>query len=159
MFVTRDGRIALAPSDDAFFARLMDALDLSVLKTDPLYASQTARVVNRERINAIVSGKLAMRDTAHWVATLNAAGVPSGPVHSVAEVFADPQIQAQNMVLEVDHPGHGLVRLLGFPMKFAQAPNSVRLPAPDLGQHTDDVLMELGFTAEQRLSFRARKIV
>ena len=159
LFVTRDGRIALAPSDDAFFARLMDALDLSALKTDPLYATQTARVANRERINAIVSGKLALRDTAHWVATLNAAGVPSGPVHSVPEVFADPQIQAQNMVLEVDHPGHGLVRLLGFPMKFSQAPNSVRLPAPELGQHTDDVLTELGFTAEQRQSLRARKIV
>jgi crotonobetainyl-CoA:carnitine CoA-transferase CaiB-like acyl-CoA transferase len=87
LFPTRDGQIALAPADDAFFRRLADALGEPGLKTDPLYATQPARVANRARINAIVGGRLAGNTTAHWVETLNAAGVPCGPVNSVADVF------------------------------------------------------------------------
>src|ERR1700733_288327 len=124
LFPTRDGRIALAPADDAFFGRLADALGEPALKEDPLYATQSARVSNRERINAIVGGKLALHPTAHWVATLNEAGVPSGPVHAVADVFTDPQIAAQHMVMEMEQPGHGPVRVLGFPMKFSGTPCS-----------------------------------
>jgi crotonobetainyl-CoA:carnitine CoA-transferase CaiB-like acyl-CoA transferase len=154
LFPTRDGRIALAPPDDVFFGRLMDALGCPELKDDPLYRTQTARVANRERINAIVGGKLACQTTDYWVETLNAAGVPSGPVHEVADVFQDPQILAQKMVMDVEQPGHGVVRMLGFPMKFSGAPCSVRRPAPGLGQHSDDVLEELGFSKDERRTFR-----
>ena len=159
LFPTRDGRIALAPPDDVFFGRLMDVLDCPELKDDPLYHTQTARVANRERINAIVGGKLALNTTDHWVETLNAAGVPCGPVHSVADVFKDPQILAQNMVMDVEQPDHGLVRMLGFPMKFTGAPCAVRRPAPGLGQHSDEVLAELGFSEEQRWAFRDTGVI
>src|ERR1700734_635360 len=111
LFPTRDGEIALAPADDAFFGRLADALGEPGLKTDPLYATQAARVANRPRINAIVGGKLASGTTAYWVKALNAAGVPSGPVNGVAAVFEDPQVLAQEMVLDVEHPGFGMVRM------------------------------------------------
>ena len=159
LFPTRDGRIALAPPDDIFFGRLADVLGCPELKDDPLYRTQSARVANRERINAIVGGKLAANTTEYWVKTLNAAGVPSGPVHGVADVFEDPQILAQNMVMDVEHPGHGTVRMLGFPMKFADAACSVRRPAPDLGQHSDEVLAELGFDAPARARLRAAGVV
>jgi CoA:oxalate CoA-transferase len=159
MFPTRDSRIALAPPDDVFFGRLMDVLGCPELKIDPLYSTQTARVANRERIYAIVGGKFALNTTEHWVETLNAAGVPCGPVHAVADVFNDPQILAQNMVMDVEHPGYGLVRMLGFPMKFAGAPCTVRLPAPDLGQHSEQVLTELGFTEDQQRLFRERGVI
>lgn len=144
LFPTRDGHVALAPPDDAFFRRLMDALGMGELKDDPLYELVSARVVNRERINAIVGGKLAMQTTDHWVAVLNAAGVPCGPVYGVDEVFRDPQVMAQEMVMDVEHPGHGLVRMLGFPMKFGETPCRVRRPAPGLGEHTGEILGELG---------------
>lgn len=143
LFATRDGHVALAPADDVFFGRLMDALGVAELKEDALFHTQSARVANRTRINAIVGGKLALQTTAHWVSTLNAAGVPCGPVYGVDEVFADPQVQAQQMVLDVEHPGHGLVRMLGFPMKFAETPCRVRRPAPQLGEHTAEILAEL----------------
>jgi CoA:oxalate CoA-transferase len=159
LFPTRDGRIALAPPDDAFFGRLMDVLGCPELKDDPLYRTQTARVANRERINAIVGGKLAMNTTDYWVETLNAAGVPSGPVHAVADVFKDPQIVAQEMVIDVEQPGHGVVQMLGFPMKFAGAPCTVRRPAPALGQHSDEVLTELGFTEDQCRQFRSAGVI
>jgi hypothetical protein len=143
LFPTRDGQIAIAPADNAFFGRLADALGEPGLKTDPLYATGPARVANRARINAIVGGKLAAQTTAHWVETLNQAGVPCGPVHSVAEALSDPQMLAQDMVLDVEHPGHGSVRMLGFPIKLSATPGRVRRPAPDLGQHTAEVLAEL----------------
>lgn len=151
LFATRDGHVALAPADDAFFGRLMDALEMPELKDDTLFRSQSARVANRTRINAIVGGKLALRTTEHWVSVLNAAGVPCGPVNGVDEVFRDPQVLAQKMVLDVEHPGHGLVRMLGFPMKFAGTPCEVRRPAPGLGEHTDDVLAELGYGTLERV--------
>lgn len=138
VFPTRDGQIALAPPDDAFFGRLADALGRPELKTDPLYETVAARVANRARINAIVGGILADHPTAYWVETLNKAGVPCGPVNSVAEALSDPQILAQDMVLEV-----GGTRQLGFPMKFSATPCRVRRPAPGLGEHTQEVIAEL----------------
>ena len=136
VFPTRDGEIALAPADNAFFGRLMDALGAPELKTDPLYATSAARVANRARINAIVGGRLAAHPTAYWVEALNAAGVPAGPVNSVAEALADPQILAQEMVLNGG--------MLGFPMKFSETPCRIRRPAPALGEHTGAILAELG---------------
>lgn len=159
LFPTRDGQIALAPADDAFFRRLADALGQPGLKTDPLYETQAARVVNRPRINAIVGGALAGETTAHWVRVLNAAGVPCGPVNSVAEVFADPQIMQQEMMLEVDQPGFGIVRMLGFPMKFSASPCRVLRPAPGLGEHSDEILAELGYAAPEREAWRRDGVV
>jgi CoA:oxalate CoA-transferase len=143
VFPTRDGQIALAPADNAFFGRLADALGMPELKSDPLYVDNRARVANRAQINAIVGGRLATNTTAFWVETLNLAGVPCGPVNSVAEALADPQIMAQEMVLPVEHPGHGILRLLGFPMKFSATPCQIRRTAPGLGQHTEEILAEL----------------
>jgi CoA:oxalate CoA-transferase len=159
LFPTRDGQIAIAPADDAFFRRLADALGEPTLKTDPLYATQAARVANRARINAIVGGKLAANTTQYWVETLNRAGVPSGPVNGVAEVFADPQIVAQEMVLDVDHPGFGIVRMLGFPIKLSDTPCRVRRTAPSLGEHSDEILAELGYGAAERRALHQSGIV
>lgn len=155
LFATRDGEIAIAPPGDEFFRRLADALGEPDLKHDPLYATSAARVANRARINAIVGGKLAAQTTAHWVAVLNAAGVPCGPVHGVADVFRDPQIAAQEMVLDVPHPEHGIVQMLGFPMKLTDTPCRVRRPAPALGEHTEEVLAELGYRDESRAALHA----
>ena len=159
LFPTRDGQIALAPADNAFFGRLADALGEPGLKTDPLYATQSARVANRARINAIVGGKLAANTTDFWVETLNKAGVPCGPVNSVAEVFQDPQILQQQMVMDVDQPGYGMVRMLGFPIKFSESPCRVRRPAPRLGEHSDEILAELGFAAAEREAWRQSGVV
>jgi len=159
LFPTRDGQIAIAPADDAFFRRLADALENPGLKDDPMYATQAARVANRARINAIVGGKLATDTTENWVRILNAAGVPCGPVNSVAEVFQDPQILAQQMVMSVDHPGYGMVRMLGFPLKFSETPCQVRRTAPGLGEHSDEILMELGYADADRVAWRRDGVI
>lgn len=155
LFPTRDGHVALAPADNTFFQRLMDAIGEPQLKTDPMYATQPARVANRAQINAIVGGKLAMNTTSHWVDVLNKAGVPCGPVLGVADVFSDPQILAQQMVLDVAQPGIGPVRMLGFPMKLSETPCRLHRPAPGLGEHTDEILMSLGYGDAERSALRA----
>lgn len=149
LFRTADEEIAIAPSDDIFFGRLMDVLGLSGLKTDPSLATNPQRVQQRPRLNALIEEKLAAHGAAYWVALLNKAGVPCGPVHSVDAVFADPQVQSQNMAIDVPHPGHGSVRMVGFPIKFREAPLQVRRPAPDLGQHTAEVLNALPKTIKR----------
>ncbi len=143
LFRTADEPIAIAPNNDDFFGRLMDALGLPGLKLDPELATNPQRVRHRARLNAAVEARLATAGAAHWVALLNKAGVPCGPVHGVAAVFDDPQVQSQAMAIDVPHPGHGDVRMLGFPMRFRDAPLQVRRPAPDLGQHTDEVVAAL----------------
>jgi crotonobetainyl-CoA:carnitine CoA-transferase CaiB-like acyl-CoA transferase len=143
LFRTKDEEIAIAPPDDTFFARLADALDLPELKADPDFADNPRRVRNRARLTALIETKLMTHGAAHWVAHLNAAGVPCGPVYGLAGVFADPQVQSQEMAIDVPHPGRGVVRMLGFPMKFTNAPCRVRYPAPEVGQHTTELLEEL----------------
>lgn len=143
LFRTADEPIAIAPNNDDFFGRLMDALGLPELKTDPDFATNPQRMQHRARLNAAVEARLATAGAAHWVALLNQAGVPCGPVHRVDAVFDDPQVQSQHMAIDVPHPGHGDVRMLGFPMRFRDAPLRVRLPAPDLGQHTDEIVAAL----------------
>ena len=159
LFATKDGKLALAPPGNAFFGRLADALGEPGLKDDPMYSTQSARVANRAQINAIVGGKLARETTAHWVRVLNAAGVPCGPVHRVDEVFDDPQVRAQQMVLEIDHPGYGMVRMLGFPMKLSETPCRVRRPAPRLGEHSDELLGELGYSDGERQALRETAVI
>lgn len=144
LFETADQPIAVAPNDDVFFGRLMDALELSELKSDPDFASNHLRVENRDRLNAAVLAKLAGAGAEHWVELLNAAGVPCCRVNDVAGVFADPQVQSQEMRIEMTHPVHGTMETLGFPMKFREAPCQVNRHPPDLGEQTAELLKELG---------------
>jgi CoA:oxalate CoA-transferase len=146
LFTASDGEIAVAPSNDAVYQKLLQALALTHLREDPRFATNALRVQHRAAINAHVNLAVSRHDKAHWIATLNAAGVPCGTVMNLAEVYSDPQVLSQQMVLEVEHPGHGAVRMNGFPVKFSEAPCAVRLPAPDAGAHTAEVLREAGLS-------------
>lgn len=147
LFQAADQKIAIAPPDDTFFGRLMDALDLADAKVNPEFATNPLRIKNRQALNGLVELRLAAHPAAYWVAHLNRAGVPCGPVNTLAQVFADPQILQQQMTMDVAHPGRGNIRMVGFPMKFQNAPCRVRHPAPELGQHTAEVLALLGKAA------------
>lgn len=145
LFHAKDGDVAIAPSTEDIVRRLMRALDLEPMLDDPDFATVAQRIKNRARINAAINAKLSQNTVEHWIETLNRAGVPCGRVMSLSETFSDPQVLAQEMVLDVEHPGHGVVRMTGFPVKLSETPCKVRLPAPDLGQHTEEVLRGLGW--------------
>ncbi|MEK9906122.1 MAG: CoA transferase, partial [Rhodospirillales bacterium] len=127
LFETADSPIAVAPNDDVFFGRLMDALDLSNLKSDPNFASNHLRVANRDRLNAFVLSRLVTNKADYWVEKLNKAGVPCSHVYDIDGVFSDPQVQSQEMAMPLEHPKHGEIKVLGFPMKFQNAPCIIRL--------------------------------
>jgi len=149
MFRTQDGEVALAPSQEQSYQRLVGALALPGLRADPRFATNDLRVRNRAAMNAAIETRLTTETTAHWIAALNAAGVPCGRVMGLAEVFADPQVIDQQMMLRQQHPGHGEVKMLGFPIKFAETPCELRRPAPELGADTEAVLTGLGYGADE----------
>ncbi len=149
MFRTKDGEIAIAPSQEQSYQRLIDALDMPEWRDDPRFRTNDLRVANRRAMNAAIEARLISGTSDYWIEKLNAAGVPCDRVKNLPEVFADPQTIEQEMVISAAHPGHGEVKMLGFPIKFAQAPCQLRRPAPDLGADTDAVLRELGYSAAE----------
>jgi crotonobetainyl-CoA:carnitine CoA-transferase CaiB-like acyl-CoA transferase len=159
LFAASDGDIAIAPANDQIYHRLLDVLDLAELKTHPDFLTNALRVKHRARINALVGARIALGAQADWIERLNRAGIPCGRVMDFADVLDDPHTAAREMVLSVDHPGHGTVRMTGFPLKFAEAPSRLARPAPELGADTDAVLRALGVTDPELTSLRQRGII
>jgi crotonobetainyl-CoA:carnitine CoA-transferase CaiB-like acyl-CoA transferase len=107
----------------------------------------------------LIESIMATRTTAEWVAALDAHGVPVGPIQSVDEALADPQVLARGMVSQVEHPTAGTVKTVSCPIRLTRTPVSVRTPPPLLGQHTDEVLGELGFDVDAIASLHATGVV
>jgi glutaryl-CoA transferase len=146
-YATRAGALALAVGNDAQFARFAEAAAHPEWATDPRLATNSARVVNRGLVDRLVEEALAGDVAEAWITRLRAAGVPCGRVGTVAEALADPQALARAMVETIEHPAAGAFRALGVPFKLAGTPARVRRPPPTLGQHTEEVLRELGLEA------------
>lgn len=144
LFRTADREIAVAPANEAIVRRLFAALGLERLLADPRYATNAERVKRREELRAAIEAVLVREPAEAWIARLNAAGVPCAPVLGLPEAFADPQARALGMVVDVPHPGHGVVRMTGFPVRLSATPWALRRPAPELGEHTEEVLAEFG---------------
>lgn len=159
LFRASDGPVAIAPSNDQIYQRLMIALELTEAMETPEFATNDLRMKNRAKMDEVINAKISQRPRAEWVERLNAAGVPCGLVMSYPETFKDPQILAREMVMKVDHPGHGPVEMIGFPMKLREAQCELRLPAPELGADTSDVLSSLGYSPEDISELRTMKAV
>ena len=158
LFRAKDGDVAIAPAGEVFLQRFFEVLDMTHLYDDPDFADNDARVRNLTRMNAIVDEKIGQNSVDYWIDTLNAAGVPCGQVQDMDTLFRDPQLLSQDMVLSVDHPGHGPIRMTGFPVKMREPPCELRLPAPELGADTEAVLRELGYGAEKIAALRDKGV-
>jgi crotonobetainyl-CoA:carnitine CoA-transferase CaiB-like acyl-CoA transferase len=142
---TRDGHITVAGNNDRLWRRLCAAVGREDLADDPRFATNDDRMANRPALEAELEAALAERNTAEWVDVLLEAGVPAGPINDYRQVFEDPHTHAREMVVEMEHPVEGTVRALGIPVKLSDTPGRIRRPAPLLGEHTAEVLAELGY--------------
>lgn len=149
LFKTADGQVAIAPSNDFVYKKFLKVLDVEHYLEDERFDTNEKRMANRPLLKEIFEPMLAEQTSAYWIEKMNAAGVPVGPVHSIPDVFDDPQIRHRDMVLEVDHGSRGSVKILGFPMKFSQDPCEVLHPAPELGEHSTKVLLDAGYSADE----------
>ncbi|MGD1923234.1 MAG: CaiB/BaiF CoA transferase family protein [Paracoccaceae bacterium] len=142
---TADGYINIGAANQRNWERLVDLIGAPELAKDPRFAHNTQRMENRLELEGVLNGIFSQRPSAEWLALLEDGGFPAGPVLSIAEMHADPQAQARDMVPKQAHPTSGDVQCIGLPVKFTATPGSVRGPAPTLGQHTAEVLAEYGF--------------
>jgi formyl-CoA transferase len=144
-----DGYITLGSANDRLFDRLCALLDHPEWTAEPDFANATLRVRNRAALAERIERITTAGTRAEWLARLDAAGIPCGPINNYAEAFADPQVRARGMVVEMDHPTLGRVRTPGSPIKLSETPTVVVRPAPLLGQHTREVLSEAGYSDDE----------
>jgi crotonobetainyl-CoA:carnitine CoA-transferase CaiB-like acyl-CoA transferase len=159
VFATADGHINIAAAGDDIYRRLCKALGAEHLAGDPMYATGRARSQNRDALNEAIGAITRAKTSADWIEALNRAGVPSGPIYKMNEVFADPQVQHLGITRTVPHKVLGDVEVVGQPIELSRTPWSIRSATPEAGEHTDAVLSELGYSVEEIVRLHAGKVV
>ncbi|HZK48899.1 MAG TPA: CaiB/BaiF CoA-transferase family protein [Thermoleophilia bacterium] len=154
-----DGWFNIAVGNDSQFRRLCELIGAPELSTDPRFATNPGRVENDAQLVAILGEHFAQRSTAEWLDLFYKGNIPAGPVKSIPEVMEDPQVLAREMIVELPHPTAGSVRLVGSPLKMSETPVTYRSPPPLLGEHTDQILVEFGYSEEQIAALRAEGVV
>jgi len=148
VFRARDGFLALAVGNDEQFKKFCDVIARPELASDERFATNAGRVRNNATLTPILAEVLVAQDRDHWVERCARAGVPCGPINSVPEAFADPQVKQRGMLIDIAHPVAGSVPQVASPMRFQNAPLSYDRAPPLIGQHTDEILRELGWSAK-----------
>ena len=142
-FATRDGEITIAAGNDRQYRALCDALDLPELADNAAFATNSGRVAGRDRLVPLLAASIARRSSHELLAALRVAGVPAGPINSIAEAFADPQARHRGIVLSIPHETLGRVPGVASPVRLSDTPVAAGLAPPRLGQHSEDVLRDL----------------
>lgn len=158
-FRTANGTLALGAANQRNWEKLVSALGRHDLLNDPRFQTNASRLAHRQILEESLGHTFLERSTEEWTAILHEAGVPSGPVLNMAEVYAHPQTQARDMHLLVDHPTRGSVHAIGMPVKYSKTPGAIQRPAPLLGQHTFRILRDLGYSHDTLEELERRQVI
>jgi formyl-CoA transferase len=159
VFKTADGHLNIAASGQHMFRRLCEALGTEPLLDDPRFRTAPDRSKNRKALAVELEKGFAKRTTQEWVEVLNAKGVPSGPILDVKQVYEDEQIRHLKMAVPVKHPALGELLVQAPPVTLSRTPGAVRTPAPDTGEHNDQILTELGYSPSDIDTLRKDKVI
>lgn len=158
-FKAKDVFINIAVGNDQLWERFCKAVGLENVMNDQKFATNAKRVENREEIVKIISDLIVTKDGEEWLKIITDAGVPCGPIYTVDKVFADPQVLHREMVKELDHPKAGKVKVTGIPIKLSDTPGEVETAPPVLGQHTQEILTELGYSDKDLEKLKQEKVI
>jgi len=161
VFPTSDGAINIAAAGQVLWQRLLGVIDAAELGEDERFATAGVRSDNRGELNKLLSEITVTRTSAEWIEILNEAGVPCGPINSIDQTFADPQVQHLGIAYPMNHPTLGEQRIVGQAVTLTRTPQppEARLATPDLGQQTNEVLGELGFDADAIAGLKVRGVI
>ena len=126
---------------------------------DQRFLDNQGRMSHRTDLVETLEATFETQTSAYWLETLQNAGVPCGPINDMAQVYADPQVLARDMLVELEHPTLGTIKNVGSPLKFTETPTTLHRPPPLLGQHTDEVLADYGYSANDIATLRERKVI
>jgi len=159
VFPTSDGHINVAAAGQEIWCRFCRAIGHEELTEDPAYATPAERSRNRDALNAALALILRQQSSAHWIETLNAAGVPCGPINTIDQVFADPQVRHLGLARPAPSHERGDIELVGQPILMSRTPSSICTPPPLMGEHTDEILRGLGYDDERIAELREAEVI
>ena len=159
VFKAADAYFALGAANQSNWEKLCRVVGRPDLLDDARFAANPQRVLNQGELTAILEDIFISRPVDQWVAAFEDVGVPVGHVYSIDQVYSDPQVTAREMAVDLDHPKAGKTRVIGIPVKLSETPGQIRRPAPTLGQHTDELLNQLGLSADEIAVLREKKAV
>ena len=154
-----DGYFNVGAANDKLFAAFCAVLERQDLLSDPRFSSRSTRLEHRKVLQSEIEAVTKKETRAVWLSRLEKAGVPAGPINDYAEALADPHALARGMVVDLVHPGAGAIKALGIPVKLSETPGAVDRPAPLIGQHTAEILQELGYSIAEKESLLRKGVI
>ena len=159
VFPTSDGHINIAASSNRLWERLCDTVGRADWKANPAWKSQSQRGIERLAVNAAIADVTRHHASAHWIELFEEAGIPCGPINSIDQVFADPQVQHLGLATPMHHPRLGIENVVANPINISGVPRDIRRATPDAGAHTDEVLRSVGYTDAEIKDMRGKGVI
>ena len=159
VFETMDGYIAVGVGSEKLWSIFTRVIGREDLEKDPRFETNDLRVKNREELVKELTKTFKTKTTEEWYRLLDQAGIPAAPVKKVSEILNDPHVLYRKMVIEIEHPVYGRIKSLGTPFKMSKTPGEIRIPPPLLGEHTNEILKELGFSDSEISELRESGVV